>query len=199
MCNSCWAFASVVTIEAAWKIAGNGLENFSEQQILDCSYEFGNSGCDGVGFMDHSYNYLIYMGGLQRSSDYPYEGQDNPCKFDKSKAVGKIRSFDYVPKNDCQTMLSFLQEGPVSAGVSVNGWESYKSGVYSSPVCGTVLNHCVAIVGYGHDEELNKDYYIVRNSWGDTWGEEGYIRLDRNVQTSTGICGVCSRALIPRV
>ena len=83
--------------------------------------------------------------------------------------------------------------------IAANAIQFYKSGVFSTKLCGTGLNHGVAVVGYGHDATVGKDYWIVRNSWGTSYGESGYIRMDRDIQHRTGICGICMAASYPNL
>jgi C1A family cysteine protease len=196
-CGSCWAFSATASIEGAWKISGHALENLAEQQLVDCSTSFGNHGCNG-GWMDYGFKYVISVGGQERTADYPYKAVDQACKFSASKVAGKISNFADVPKNDCKTLLQFAAQGPTSVAIAANAIMNYRSGVFSVATCGTSLNHGVTLVGYGHDNALNKDFYLVRNSWGTGWGEQGYIRMDRNVQTSTGICGICMASSIAK-
>lgn len=149
--------------------------------------------------MDYAFKYLISVGGQERTSDYPYKAVDQKCNFASAKTVGKISKYADVPKNDCKTLLTYGTQGPTSVAIAANAIMNYNSGVFSNPACGTGLNHGVTLVGFGHDDNLKKDFYLVRNSWGAGWGEQGYIRMDRNVQTSTGICGICQAASIAKV
>ena len=196
-CGSCWAFSATASIEAVWKTSGHNLENLAEQQFVDCSTKFGNQGCNG-GLMDDAFKYLMSVAGQERTSDYPYTAKDGVCKYSAAKAVAKISGYADVPKNDCKTLFTFATNQVTSVAIAANAIQSYKSGVFSNALCGTALNHGVAVVGYGHDNSVNKDFWIVRNSWGANWGEQGYIRMDRNVQTSTGICGICMAASAPK-
>lgn len=149
--------------------------------------------------MDYAFKYLIAVGGQERTSDYAYKAVDQKCSFNAQKAVGKISNFADVPKNDCKTLMTFANQGPTSVAIAANAIMNYRSGVFSSATCGTSLNHGVTLVGYGNDAASNKDYYLVRNSWGGSWGEAGYIRMDSKIQQSTGICGICMAASIAKV
>lgn len=190
-CIADWAFAATTPVESMWKISGRTLEVLSEQQLIDCSTAEGNVGCVG-GWTDFAFKYLLKSGGQARSSDYPYKAKENNCVFKPQMAVAKIKGFTDVPKNDCKSVLTGLNSGPLSGAMNTNQIKYYSGGVFSSASCSTVINHIISIVGYGHDNTVNKDYWIVRPAYGTNWGELGYIRLDRNVQPDTGLCGICT-------
>jgi C1A family cysteine protease len=193
-CGSCWAFAATSAIESSVFLKSNVLYDLSEQQMVDCGGSTGNYGCNG-GFMDYAFQYIMKVGGQELTSDYPYTARDGRCKFQQSLAKASIKSFVDVDENDCKGLVSALNKQPVSVGIAANAIMFYSSGIFSNSACGTQLNHGVVAVGYG--TEGDKNYYIVRNSWGAGWGEKGYIRMSRDVQTSSGICGICMAASYP--
>jgi len=193
-CGSCWAFSATASVEGAWQILNGGtVPNLSEQQMVDCSSAQGNEGCNG-GWMDQAFQYLVKAGGQDTTHDYPYTAKDGKCKASTLKPAAKISGFKDVPKNNCNTLLDFAAAGPTSVAIAANAIMNYNKGVFSNTSCGTGLNHGVTLVGYGRDTTVNKDFYLVRNSWGKGWGENGYIRMDRSIQASTGICGICMAA-----
>jgi C1A family cysteine protease len=194
-CGSCWAFSATAAIEGAWQIDQKQLLDLSEQQMVDCSKSQGNQGCNG-GWMDYAFVYIQAAGGQMKTSDYPYTARDGTCHFSASKVAAKVTGYKDVPKGDCKTLLSFADQGPTSVAIAANAIMSYKSGIFSNAACGVSLNHGVTLVGYG--TESSKPFYIVRNSWGAGWGEAGYIRMARDVQPGTGICGICQASSSPK-
>ena len=197
-CGSCWAFSATSAIESAYKIAGNQLFNLAEQQMVDCGGSTGNYGCNG-GWMDWAFQYIINTGGQEQTSDYPYTAVDGNCNFNSAKVAARIKSYTDIPQNACDQLLTSITQQPVSVAIAANGIMFYSSGVFTSTTCGTGLNHGVTAVGYGTDTSSGLDYWLVRNSWGSSWGEQGYIRMDRNAQAPTGICGICMVTSYPNV
>lgn len=187
-CGSCWAFSATAAIEGAVAIKSKQLWNLAEQQMVDCGASTGNYGCNG-GWMDYAFQYIINAGGQAQTSDYPYTARDGNCKFAQSMSKVKIGSFTDVGKNDCKGLLGAITKQPTSVAIAANAIMFYSSGIFANTACGTSLNHGVTAVGYG--TEGSQNFYIVRNSWGAGWGESGYIRMSRDVQTDTGICGIC--------
>jgi len=198
-CGSCWAFSAIGAFESAAKIAGYALYSMSEQQLVDCSTGEGNQGCNG-GWMDYAFQYIQRVGGIMSESDYPYKAVDQQCKAVTEKfQPPKVDSWVDVGKNKCDELLDAVSKQPVAVAVAANAMQFYSSGIFSNRFCGTGLNHGVVAVGYGHDASSKKDFWIVRNSWGGAWGEKGYIRMDRAIQPTTGICGICMAASYPVV
>lgn len=193
-CGSCWAFSATAAIESSWFIKRGTLYNLAEQQLVDCGSSTGNYGCNG-GWMDYAFQYIINFGGQDLTSDYPYTARDGACRANKDKVAAKVASFTDVGKNDCKGLLSAISQQPTSVAIAANAIMFYSSGIFSNSACGTSLNHGVTAVGFG--TEGSQNFYIVRNSWGAGWGEAGYIRMSRDVQTDTGICGICMVASYP--
>jgi len=189
-CGSCWAFASAETLESAYAIKTGNLELLSEQQICSCTSNpqdcGGTGGCEG-GTPEVAYASAIKVNGLASEQTYPYvsgNGQDFPCKFDPTKTppVATISAYTVLPSNKQQPILEALVDnGPLAIAVWASPWMSYSSGVFKGcSYSGNMdIDHAVQLVGYGTDPS-GGDYWIVRNSWGGTWGEQGYIRLFRD-------------------
>ena len=169
-CGSCWAFSTTGSLEGAYKLAGNALTSFSEQQLVDCSGSYGNQGCNG-GLMDNAFMYLESKK-IETESAYPYYAYDSSCAYDSSKGVTGVSGYHDVSQSDSQ-MQAALQEGPVSIAVDAGCFQTYSSGVLSPSDCGKSLDHGVLAVAF--DSSANT--YTVKNSWGASWGEEGYVRL----------------------
>ena len=196
-CGSCWSFSSTGSIEGAWKIGGNTLVSLSEQQLMDCSKAEGNNGCQG-GLMDDAFKYVVKNGGLDTEADYGYEGKNGVCdKAKEGKHAANIASFKDVPQNEEAQLLSAVTQQPVSVAIEADkpAFQHYKSGVLTNTACGEKLDHGVLVVGYGTD--AGTDYWIVKNSWGATWGEEGYIRLGRGLDAPRGLCGIAEQPSWP--
>jgi len=196
-CGSCWSFSTTGSIEGAYQIANGELISLSEEDLVQCDHN-GDNGCQG-GLMDNAFAW-IEKNGIAAEEAYPYtsgEGTTGTCDTTKSaKPVVTISSFRDVPKEDEDALKSAVAQGPVSIAIEADksAFQLYKGGVLDSPDCGTKLDHGVLIVGYGTDSSLGKDYWKVKNSWGPTWGEEGYIRLVRG----KNMCGVASQASYPK-
>ena len=148
--------------------------------------------------MDQAFTYITKFGGIESEQNYPYRARDEPCRADKAKITPvQVASFVDVPKDDCVSLLNAIAQAPVSVAIAANALQFYIHGVFSNKFCGTGLDHGVVAVGYGTDSDSKKDFWLVRNSWGASWGEKGYVRMDRAVQPKTGICGICMQASYP--
>jgi cathepsin L len=196
-CGSCWAFSTVASLEGQhFKKTGN-LVSLSEQNLVDCSQKFGNMGCDG-GLMDQGFQYIKANHGLDTEASYPYTAQDNRCKFSANNVGATDTGFTDIPQGDEASLTAALATvGPISVAIDASqpSFQFYSSGVYTEQFCSSVmLDHGVTAVGYGTLGD--KDYYIVKNSWGVSWGMEGYILMARNADNR---CGIASEASYPLV
>jgi C1A family cysteine protease len=192
-CGSCWAFSTTGSTEGRIAIDTGKLIALSEQQLVDCAGSEGNQGCNG-GLMDDGFQYIIKNKGLCSEADYPYKASKNFfCKASKCTNVpgSDISGFQDVDKSET-ALAAAVDNQPVSIAIEADqsSFQFYSGGVMSG-ACGTNLDHGVLAVGYGTDS--GKDYWIVKNSWGASWGESGYIRLLRGIDQ----CGIMQAASYP--
>ncbi|XP_020245251.1 cysteine proteinase 1-like, partial [Asparagus officinalis] len=199
-CGSCWAFSASGALEGANFLATGKLVSLSEQQMVDCDHECDPSeadacdqGCSG-GLMTTAFQYLLKSGGLEREKDYPYTGTDrDTCKFDKSKISASVTNFSTISINEDQIAANLVKHGPLAIGINAVFMQTYIGGVSCPYICGRHLDHGVLLVGYGSAgwapiRLKNKPYWIIKNSWGENWGENGYYKICRG----HNVCGVDS-------
>jgi len=172
-CGSCWAFSATGALEGANFIKSGKLVGLSEQQLVDCSGGYGNHGCNG-GLMESAFKWVIANGGICAESAYAYTARDGTCKTGCQK-VATASSYARVSATE-SALKTAVANGPVAVAIEADqmGFQFYSGGVFDG-ACGTRLNHGVLAVGYGNDS--GKDYWLVKNSWGTSWGEQGYIRM----------------------
>ena len=191
-CGSCWTFSSTGASEGAWAIATGDLIDLSEEQLVECAtgVQYGSHGCSG-GQMEGAFKYLIQNGQCALSS-YPYtsgNGKSGSCK--SCSEIAHFSSCSDVKPNDQISLKGAVAKQPVAVAIEADTryFQSYAGGILDSASCGTNLDHGVLIVGYG--EENGEKYWILKNSWGSSWGEQGYFRILRTDSTNDpGICGV---------
>jgi C1A family cysteine protease len=193
-CGSCWAFSAVGAIESAYAIAaGVPAISLSEQQILDCS---SRDGCGG-GEMDNAFHWVEDHPGraLCREKDYPYLGRNGLCRAGCEPVV-HVRDYVDVPPYSHDALLKALLIGPVAVAIEADqfSFQLYEGGVMGGR-CGTNLDHGVLLVGYGTED--GKDYWLIKNSWGKSWGADGYIKLLRTKERGPGQCGIYLQASYP--
>ena len=178
-CGSCWAYSATGSIEGRWFLAGNPLTSVSEQQLVSCDHIDG--GCNG-GFMDDAFEWIInYRNGeIVTEAAYPYVsggGYSPACKpkaeIDAMPLGAKISGYDHMADGE-DTLAAYVLKGPVSVAVDATTFQSYRSGVVTSCI-NRQLNHGVLAVGF--DDSHVPPYWIIKNSWGTSWGEQGYMRL----------------------
>ncbi|CAI2736145.1 unnamed protein product [Schistosoma spindalis] len=202
-CGSCWAFSTTGAIEGQHYRKTNHLVNLSEQQLVDCSQSYGNNGCSG-GLMNSAFEYVRDNEGIDSEISYPYisgNGTENKkCLFNASNIAAQVSGYVSIHEGDERALMDAVAtKGPVSVAINAGlpSFSMYKSGIYSDIDCeGTLdaLDHGVLVVGYG--KENGHSYWLIKNSWGEEWGENGYIKI---LKDSHNMCGVASAASYPLV
>ena len=167
------------------------LVSVSEQDLVDCSKR--NYGCNG-GWPKYAFQDVIDNNGINTESAYPYKARDGSCKYSYNNYRVRISSYKCTEQTEDAVQKAVATVGPVSAVIDASRYtfQFYSSGVYNDPYCRANLDHAVAIVGYG---KLNgKDYWTVKNSWGTSWGQRGYILMSRNKNNQ---CAIASNVCYP--
>ncbi|KAJ8555541.1 hypothetical protein K7X08_013037 [Anisodus acutangulus] len=196
-CGSCWSFSTTGAVEGAHFLTTGELVSLSEQQLVDCDHECDpqdKSACDagcGGGLMTTAFEYTLKAGGLQREKDYPYTGRDGKCHFDKSKVAAAVSNFSVIGLDEDQIAANLVQHGPLAVGINAAWMQTYIGGVSCPLLCFKHQDHGVLLVGYGSAgfapiRLKEKPYWIIKNSWGENWGEHGYYKICRG----HNICGV---------
>jgi len=208
-CGSCWTFSTMETLESAWAIAGRGLPILAPQELVDCSTDCStdpgdpqpvcDQGCDG-GWPWAAVQSLVELGGADSEASYPYQGVDGTCQFTAANVLAIAKNHTCVSGPNSATdvqMMTQLSKQPLSICMDASTWQFYDSGVFTGDGCSqTELDHAIQLVGWGEQPGIffGKVYYwIVRNSWSSSWGENGYIKVVRS-GTGTGSnfnsCGI---------
>jgi len=191
-CGSCWAFSAVAATESANYLQRHlsSVPSYSEQQLVDCAGSYGNMGCNG-GLMDQAFEY-IKSHPLANESDYPYTARDGTCSY--SSGTGSVSAYTDVTPNSPDQLRAALNQQPVSVAIEADTYvfQLYSTGVITSSGCGQQLDHGVTAVGYG--SENGTEYFLVRNSWGASWGEQGYVKIGAS---SSNVCGILSQPSFP--
>jgi len=204
-CGSCWAFSTTGGLEGAYFNKYGTLPSFSEQQLVSCDTV--DSGCNG-GLMDNAFDWIKKNGGICAEADYPYASGSgtapkctSTCTVVENSAPTGYTDVSTVPQQTpCSedTMMKAVAQQPISVAIEADqsSFQFYSTGVMTG-ACGVSLDHGVLVVGYGTDS--GSDYWKIKNSWGETWGDAGYIKIARGVSQKGGQCGVLLAASYPNL
>lgn len=205
-CGSCWAFSAAETLESAWILSGHSMVDLSPQQIVDCDNRPGDQGCNG-GDPTSAFQYIISTGGLDTDESYPYysgdSGAADSCTFNKSNIAATLSQWAYavapcndsctVGRNESKLLESLITHGPVSICQDASNWQDYTWGVFSDCSSDAAsLDHAVQLVGYYGETAGSPEFYLVRNSWNEDWGDDGYIQIAYGYNT----CGITDLASV---
>ncbi len=195
-CASCWAFSAAGALEGQFFLKNGKLESLSEQQLVDCSRPFANMGCN-TGFMTNAFLYTK-NNGIRTEDEYPYEAKDNKCRTSPNDM--KNKRLKAIPKgNEGKLKEAVGNIGPIAVGLDAthDKFMFYSDGVYFNEDCKPEgISHAVLAVGYGTDEKTGLDYWIIKNSYGTTWGDGGFGKLARNKNNHCGIANLASYPIV---
>jgi cathepsin L len=196
-CGSCWSFSTTGSLEGQHFKKTGQLVSLSEQNLVDCSTKYGNHGCKG-GLMDNAFRYIKDNNGIDTEESYPYRAKNGFCHFKKENVGATDTGFVDIQHGDESALQQAVATvGPIAVAIDAGhqSFQLYRHGVYSERRCSSKkLDHGVLAVGYGTEE--GKDYWLVKNSWGPSWGLKGYIMMSRNEDNQ---CGIATQASYPTV
>lgn len=195
-CGACWAFSAIGALEAQVKLKTGNLVSLSAQNLVDCSMMYGNHGCSG-GYMTEAFQYIIDNDGIDSDASYPYVAQNGTCHYNATTRAATCSKFVELPYADEAALKDAIANiGPVSVAIDAKQptFFLYRTGVYDDPRCTQDVNHGVLAIGYGTLD--GKDFWLVKNSWGEYFGDKGYIRMSRN---NGNHCGIASYGCYPQI
>merc|ERR1712223_1523709 len=198
-CGSCWAFSTTGALEGQYFRKTGKLVSLSEQNLLDCTAPLGEERCGGGNF-DIAFTYIKENGGIDTEESYPYDNQYDPephaCRFNPRNVGATDKGFVGITEGDEDALKAAVATvGPVSVAIHASdSFKQYGEGIFDEEGCNGRMNHAVLVVGYGTNEE--GDYWLVKNSWGKTWGDQGYSKMSRNKNNQ---CFIASAASYPVV
>ena len=172
--------------EGVTQLTTGKLISLSVQELVDCDIKGEDQGCEG-GLMENGFEFIIQNGGIATEANYPYQGADGTCNTkEEASHAAKIKGYEIVPANSENAFLKAVVNQPVSVSIEASGsaFQFYPSGVFTGE-CGAMLDHVVTAVGYGTTSDGTK-YWLVKNSRGTSWGEEGYKRMPRDKRLKKG-------------
>ncbi|GAB6027585.1 hypothetical protein CHUAL_001828 [Chamberlinius hualienensis] len=197
-CFSDWAYSATGSLEGQTFKKTGKLVPLSVQDLIDCSRDEGNAGCEG-GFTSLSFQYIMNNGGIDTEESYPYEADNNICRFKKEKVGANITNYTEIDRgNETQLQDALATIGPVSVIIDTDhrSFQFYSHGIYNEPQCDPiVVNRGVLAVGYDTDS-TGQEYYILKNTWGTKWGIDGYIWTARNKNNNCGIASIASFPIV---
>jgi len=199
-CGSCWAFSTTGSTEGCNGLKKDAMTTLSEQNLVDCSGSWGNTGCDG-GLMTSAMLYIINNKGIDTEDSYPYYAQDETCAFSKTNVGATLTGMVNVTSGDEHDLQVKAYIAPVSVAIDASdpSFQFYDFGIYTSNQCQNDVNsldHGVLVVGWGFDSGWfgNSSWWVVKNSWGDEWGMSGYIHMAKDMNN---MCGIATLPTLP--
>lgn len=187
-------FFQTGVLEGQWFFKTHQLVSLSEQNLIDCTDEYGNRGCRG-GFAYKALSYIHDVGGIYSEAEYPYRSEEDLCQYTQPGNAAKVKKVVRWKGDEVMLQKKVATVGPISVSIVVEAdFSRYKQGIYNNPYCGDVPNHEILVVGYGTED--GHDYWLAKNSWGKDWGDNGYIKMARNKRNQCGIGLGCTYPIV---